>query len=585
VEKKVNCTYQEVKRTHDEFRNSYEYMCFSKVDLKQARLCLESGEGEVRGAGGGGSGGAGGIVGIGGAGGAGGAGGTGGILRAGNVRAGNLPNLAEIVSRGENYLNMISRGREKTKDATPRLGEEKEINEKLSENESPLKDFTSLDPYVSSDMVSANGYLWKRGKNMLQAWHRRYFAVEDGKFYVHKFGDDKDKKERTRAIEVMNLSLCTVKNATESETERRFCFFLISPMRSYLLQAETESAYRLWVTVLQNAILKALNSHMQQPSLPNDGNRISGQNPNINNEVKVQTNVHNTYDLIRSFHPQNHKCADCNARDPQWVSVNLGVIICIECSGIHRSLGTHISKVRSLTLDAIDKETIEIIKQIGNAKANQIFECLLSDREASELKPTDVSGRPAREGYIYEKYVLKKWVCGLEIESLSLDLNEDGNEIGVIQSQKIHKSHPPSEITVPIAIISNLPTVQSQFTSKGSTSSEKENTLHQPPSPSLTRASSPSRPIPLITSPQSPNTSPKSSPRSNHFPEAHFDPRRQRPPSDSKANPNTSKYGTSGVQYSAMPNPRLSVAPPSRRKMAEKEKMFGVNKFLSAVMV
>jgi Arf-GAP with GTPase, ANK repeat and PH domain-containing protein 1/3/4/5/6/9/11 len=47
----------------------------------------------------------------------------------------------------------------------------------------------------------------------------------------------------------------------------------------------------------------------------------------------------------------NDRCADCSAQQPQWASINLGTLICIECSGIHRKLGSHISKVRSLELD------------------------------------------------------------------------------------------------------------------------------------------------------------------------------------------------------------------------------------------
>uniref|UniRef100_A0A8C7X0X0 Arf-GAP with coiled-coil, ANK repeat and PH domain-containing protein n=1 Tax=Oryzias sinensis TaxID=183150 RepID=A0A8C7X0X0_9TELE len=45
-------------------------------------------------------------------------------------------------------------------------------------------------------------------------------------------------------------------------------------------------------------------------------------------------------------------CCDCGEAEPRWASVNLGVTMCIECSGIHRSLGVHLSKVRSLTLDS-----------------------------------------------------------------------------------------------------------------------------------------------------------------------------------------------------------------------------------------
>lgn len=257
-----------------------------------------------------------------------------------------------------------------------------------------------------------SGYLLKKseGKMRVKAWRKRRCEVADGSLYIYH-------SDETLPPTKLNLLTCQVKLVPGKEKK---CFDLISFNRTYHFQVEDEHDITAWVHVLINCKEGALKKQFDDSNSSTNDFVDFGNNSSLNNDDEHQT-LHrlNAEDqlqkqLIRQVQalPGNDRCVDCSADNPTWLSTNLGVLVCIECSGIHRDLGVHISRIQSLTLDNINTSQLMIAHNMGNDFFNEIFEARLKQQPEAEvdtLKPKPNSTMEQRCEFIKAKYLQKKF--------------------------------------------------------------------------------------------------------------------------------------------------------------------------------
>lgn len=375
-----------------------------------------------------------------------------------------------------------------------------------------------------SEHVHLEGYLFKRASNGFKVWNRRWFILKDHQLIYQKRSDAQP------IFMEEDLRLLTVRPVDKVDCDRRFCFEILSPHKSHILQADSELACKTWIAAIQAGInaafhdteykskspkvsssainelssgssstsgwssnfsLKALQQQATNKlsSLTNPGDK-EAMNKSISQSSKdtkttncnrstdcalsgdeddeiqeddtdyKQDEQGRTYaalredddepdsssrnlsrDLPRATYPEpaqednhepsesaagapekpqraykiilavpgNDKCADCGASEPRWASINLGITLCIECAGIHRSLGVHLSKVRSLTLDTEvwSPEIVKLMLSLGNNSVNSAYLACYRD----QIPRIDAdSCREYRENWIKSKYLLKKFM-------------------------------------------------------------------------------------------------------------------------------------------------------------------------------
>uniref|UniRef100_A0A2I3GMY2 ArfGAP with GTPase domain, ankyrin repeat and PH domain 1 n=1 Tax=Nomascus leucogenys TaxID=61853 RepID=A0A2I3GMY2_NOMLE len=169
--------------------------------------------------------------------------------------------------------------------------------------------------------------------------------------------------------------------------------------QTWHFKATTYEERDAWVQVIQSQILASLQSCESSKSKF----RLTSQS-----EAMALQSIQN----MRG----NSHCVDCETLNPKWASLNLGVLMCIECSGIHRSLGTRLSRVRSLDLDDWPVELMKVMSSIGNDLANSIWE----GSSQGQTKPSVESSREEKERWIHSKYEKKLFLAPVPCTELSL---------------------------------------------------------------------------------------------------------------------------------------------------------------------
>uniref|UniRef100_A0A8C1TXH4 Arf-GAP with coiled-coil, ANK repeat and PH domain-containing protein n=1 Tax=Cyprinus carpio TaxID=7962 RepID=A0A8C1TXH4_CYPCA len=244
--------------------------------------------------------------------------------------------------------------------------------------------------------IAMEGYLYKRASNAFKTWSRRWFSIQKNQLVYQK------KHNEQLTVVVEDLRLCTVKPC--SEQDRRFCFEVVSPSKSCLLQADSERQQQSWISAVQNSIASAFqdrrDDNLDRCSSVSAGSvRLSaGEQESSGREALEEVQAISG----------NGQCCDCGEPGPDWASINLGITLCITCSGIHRSLGVHFSKVRSLTLDSWEPELVKLMCELGNTAINKIYEARID--EITIKKPHPSSPRQDKESWIRSKYVEKKFI-------------------------------------------------------------------------------------------------------------------------------------------------------------------------------
>ncbi|CEP64282.1 GTPase-activating protein AGE1 LALA0_S11e00606g [Lachancea lanzarotensis] len=283
-----------------------------------------------------------------------------------------------------------------------------EMRDQISKSKS-FSDFSSPAP-VGPHKVYKEGILWtQKGHGKSSGWHKQWVVING--CTLSEYADWKTEGKKLSRTPIKLTFACIKKQdygkfngfevITTNEVTRAF-------------RAESNSELEQWLKVLQESAAVGVQTPTKAPG-----------------EKTIEVSQ-----IVSTNDKSNTMCCDCGSTNQvEWVSINLLCVVCIKCSSVHRSLGVHNSKIRSLKLDTFtSKEIIELMKSVSNKNVNSIYEAEL------HAKILDSDSLPQlRSDFITEKYVERKFVTSLdEIDPEAIEKRLSHNLIKSIHLNSIY---------------------------------------------------------------------------------------------------------------------------------------------------
>jgi len=219
------------------------------------------------------------------------------------------------------------------------------------------------------------GWLFKRSSNVIKDWKKRFFQLKAGQFVYFRSG---------RQESVADLLMCAVKDAPRHGVG---AFEVVSNTRAVVLQAASDEDKDAWIQAIRRAVERQIGSSSGTAQHDELLSMISPLPAAVDSDDEDDA----------------PPCADCASGLPaSWVSLNLGVFLCIDCSGQHRALGSHVSKVRSVHMDTPSAAEVAVLRRLGNGVANRVWE---ERAEAAQQAKAAKDGRFAQLKYAERAFV------------------------------------------------------------------------------------------------------------------------------------------------------------------------------------